>query len=220
VLANWAILRDQPWDERLAGWVADDHAALVVQREVLDPSAYVELWLKDAGRHGDLDYQARYDAWLGWLEEQGVEGIGFGWINVRRAAGPQSFLDWPYDVEQPIAPAVSAWGAAADALAATDDTALLAAHPVVATDVRQETFGAPGEVDPETIVLRQQRGLRRARTADTVEAGLVGAADGDLTTAQLLTALATLLERDPAELAAAYLPVLRELVAEGFVSLQ
>ena len=33
-------------------------------------------------------------------------------------------------------------------------------------------------------------------------------------------ALAVLLERDPTELAAAYLPVLRELVEEGFVSLQ
>ncbi len=220
VLANWAILRDQSWDERLGGWVGDDHAALVVQREVLDPSAYVELWLKDAGRHGDPDYLQRYDAWLGWLEDQGVAGVGFGWINVGRVGGPRTFLDWPYDVEQPIAPAISDWAVAADVLAATGDAELLDAHPVVAADVRQETYGAPGEVDPETIVLRQQRGLRRARTADTVVAGLVGAADGELTTSQLLGALAVLLERDPTELATTYLPVLRELVGEGFVSLQ
>ena len=46
-------------------------------------------------------------------------------------------------------------------------------------------------------MLRQQRGMRRARQADTVEAGLVGACDGDLPSGQILDALATLLERTP-----------------------
>lgn len=100
------------------------------------------------------------------------------------------------------------------------DEDLLAAFPVAAPDVRQESYGAPGEADPETIVLRQQVGFRRARTADTVLAGFVGAADGDLSTVQLLDALATLLARDPAELRASYLPVLRELAVEGMVTLQ
>ena len=52
VLANWAIATDRPWDDRLAGWIDPDCDALVVQREVLDPASYVELWLRDAGRHG------------------------------------------------------------------------------------------------------------------------------------------------------------------------
>ena len=217
VLANWAIVREQPWDERLLTWLADRTSALVVQREVLDPAAYVELWLKDAGLHGSGDYLDRYDAWLGWFDEQRIEGVGFGWVNVRNAPGPRTFLDHPYAVEQPIAPAVAAWGDAVDALGRLDDDALLAAHPVVASDVRQETDGLPGEADPETIVLRQQRGLRRARTADTVVAGFLGAADGDLSTAQLLDALATLLARDAAEVRATYLPEVRALVADGFV---
>jgi len=217
VLANWAIVGDQPWDERLLTWLADGTSALVVQREVIDPAAYVELWLKDAGLHGSGDYLDRYDAWLSWFDEQRIEGVGFGWVNVRNAPGPRTFLDHPYAVEQPIAPAVAAWGDAVEVLGRLDDDALLAAHPVVAPDVRQETHGLPGEADPETIVLRQQRGLRRARAADTVVAGLVGAADGDLSTAQLLDALATLLARDAAEVKAAYLPEVRALVAEGFI---
>ena len=196
VLANWAILRDQPWDGRLAGWLGDETSAFVVQREVLDPAAYVELWLKDAGLHGAPDYRARYDAWLGWLEAQQVEGVGFGWINLRNAPGPQTFLDHPYAVEQPIAPAVAAWGEAATLLRTLGDEALLSMHPVVAADVRQETDGRPGATDPEAIVLRQQRGVRLARQADTLLTGFVGAADGDLSTDQLLGALATLLDRD------------------------
>ncbi|QBR92605.1 DUF7059 domain-containing protein [Nocardioides euryhalodurans] len=212
VLANWAVLEGQPWDERLAGWIDDDCSALVVQREVLDPGEYVELWLKDAGRHGAPDYVERYDAWLGWLEDQAVEGIGFGWINVRSTPGPRTFLDWPYAVEQPIAPEIAGWGARSSHRVA------LADRLVRREDVLQETTGIPGAEDPETIVLRQQRGLRRARRADTVEAALVGACDGDLTVGQILGALGSLLDRDADELATAYLPVAGELVAEGFLT--
>jgi hypothetical protein len=57
----------------------------------------------------------------------------------------------------------------------------------------------------------------RARRADTVEAALVGACDGELTVGQILDALAQLLEQDAGQVRAAYLPVVRELVDEGFL---
>src|SRR5690606_35235527 len=37
IVANWAIKRGTPWDERLAEWLDERCDALVVQREVLDP---------------------------------------------------------------------------------------------------------------------------------------------------------------------------------------
>jgi SAM-dependent methyltransferase len=217
VVANWAIHRDVPWDARLTGWLADDCDALVVQREVLDPPAYVELWLKDAGRHGGTGYLAAYDAWLGWFDDLGIEGIGFGWVNLRKGPpghrGARELLDHPYAVEQPVAPAVEQW-AAAQATPVDEGSRL-----TVRVDVVQETHGEPGAADPETIVLRQRRGLCRARQVDTVEAALAGASDGDLTVGQILDALATLLDRDRSELATAYLPSVRSLVDEGFLTL-
>ena len=66
-------------------------------------------------------------------------------------------------------------------------------------------------------MLRQQRGFRRARRADTVIAALVGACDGELPVGQLLDAIAQLLDLDPAAATATYLPVVRELVDEGFL---
>lgn len=221
-LANWEIRRGVPWDERMQDWLDGSCDAFVVQREVVDPATYVELWLKDAGMQGTADYVRRYDTWLGWFEEQGIEAVGFGWINLRRcrdgAAPARRFEEWPYDVEQPVAPAIRAWGEAVDAVAALeDDATLLAARLAARPDVQQETLGAPGAEDPHTVVLRQQRGLRRARQADTVEAALVGACDGELTVGQILDALGQLLEADPAQLRSSYLPVVRELVVEGFL---
>ncbi|UMG94007.1 class I SAM-dependent methyltransferase [Nocardioides sp. TF02-7] len=216
VLANWVIAADRPWDERLAAWLPDDCDALVVQREVLDPAAYVELWLKDSGHHGGPDYAARYDTWLSWLEEQGVGGIGFGWINLHRTGGGggvRELLDWPYDVEQPIAPAVAGWLDARRAPVGLD------ARPVVRPDVRQETLGPVGAADPATILLRQQRGLRRARQVDTVVAAVVGACDGELTLGRILAAVAQLLDLDPAAVVRDHLPVVAELVAEGYLGL-
>ena len=217
VLTNWVIARGVPWEERLAGWVTDECDALVVQREVLDPAAYVELWLKDAGLHGAHDYLDRYDAWLSWFDEQGVEGVGFGWVNLRRRRrrrarrGTRSWTGRTPSSSR--SPRPSPRGVTAvDARSAPDD--LL----VRREDVHQETLGAPGAEDPTTVVLRQQRGLMRARRADTVEAALVGACDGDLTVGQILDALAQLLDARPGELRSTYLPVVRELVEEGFLT--
>jgi Methyltransferase small domain len=212
VVANWAIDDRRPWDDRVGEWLAPDCDALVVQREVLDPAAYVELWLKDAGRHGGNGYLAAYDGWLRWFDEQRIEAIGFGWVNLRKGGTAHELLDHPYAVEQPVASAIEDW-AAAQHLEVGEATRL-----TLRVDVVQETHGEPGAEDPETIVLRQRRGLCRARTVDTVEAAVAGASDGELSIAQILDALAVLLDRDRDELATAYLPVVRSLVREGFLS--
>jgi len=228
ILANWVIATATPWDERLATWLDGRCDVLVVQREVVDPATYVELWLKDAGLHGSAGYAQRYDTWLSWFDEQGIEAVGFGWINLRKvstlrdgsslASSGQSkptsavkteFLDWPYDVEQPIASALRDW---ADHTVVGPGSVLLRRE-----DVQQESVGLPGEADPEAVVLRQKAGLRRARTVDTVEAALVGACDGDLTVGQILDAVAQLLEVDPAETRATYLPATQELADQGFL---
>jgi hypothetical protein len=221
ILANWVIDKDRPWDERLATWLPDGCDAFVVQREVLDPASYVELWLKDSGHHpatgGDRrQYAERYDTWLSWMEHQGIGGIGFGWINLHKTGGSPrqtELLEWPYDVEQPIAPALGAWAdQVATAAAVTADSTL-----TLREDVVQETQGAAGAEDPATIVLRQQRGLRRARQVDTVVAAVVGACDGELTVGRILDAVAELLERDAASLREVYLPEIADLAREGFL---
>ncbi len=224
VLANWVHVEGRPWQERLVEWLAPQDGvacdAWVVQREVADPAQYVELWLRDAGHDRSPDYARRYDAWVGWFEERGITGVGFGWVNLRRTDRDEPSVrveEWPYEVEQPLGPEVEAWAARTDLLAGATDGDLLARSWRRREDVRQETVGEPGAEDPEVIVLRQQRGMRRARQVDTVEAALVGASDGELTGEQLLGALAVLLDRPAEVLLAEHASTVRSLVEDGFL---
>ncbi|MEP7090104.1 MAG: class I SAM-dependent methyltransferase [Nocardioidaceae bacterium] len=220
VLANWVHRRGEPWQERVAGRLAGSGCdAWVVQREAADPAAYVELWLKDAGVHGRPDYAQRYDAWLAWFESQGIEAVGFGWLHLRRVEREPVLCleEWPFDLEQPLGAEVADRSRRTDFLSSTSDEELLAHRLVARVDVRQESVGEPGAADPETIVVRQQRGMRRARQVDTVEAGLVGACDGDLSVAQILDALASLLDQDPSVLRRERLAAVREMVTDGFL---
>lgn len=221
VLANWAIKADQPWDERLAGWMtAGGCDAWVVQREILDLPSYVELWLKDAGVHGAADYATHYDTWLSWFAEVGVEAVGFGWISLRNSGAENPDLrleDWRWEVEQPLGDEIDAHFRRVATLRDLDDAALLASRPVLARDVVQETFGPAGAEDPSQIVLRRQTGMRRAEQVDTVAAGFAGAADGELTVGQLLHAIGELVgEVDVPQ----RLDQVRALVADGFLTLE
>ena len=220
ILANWMILKDQPWEERLASW-APNADLWVVQREIVDLPTYVEMWLKDAGQHpatgGRLgDYRRRYETWLSWLEEQGAEGVGFGWINVRPtgAAPIQRAEHWPYEVAQPIGDEIARHFDAIDQVRRLTDDQLLTTHPRIRIDVLQETIGAAGAEDPAEIVVRQQAGLRRGRSVSTSEAALLGACDGELTLAALLSAVEELTGERVG------LDTVRGLVVEGWLGLE
>ncbi|MCW2756625.1 MAG: transferase, partial [Nocardioidaceae bacterium] len=151
-----------------------------------------------------------------WFEEQGAEAVGFGWINLRRTdAEPVLRLeDWPYDVTLPLGDEVADHFARTEQLRSIHDRDLMFERPRRVADVVQETLGEPGAEDPATILVRRQRGIRRARQVTTAEAALVGACDGELSLFALSRAIDELLGT-----ATDLAPVVRELVADGFLTL-
>jgi hypothetical protein len=215
LLANWVHLAAGDWRDRVAGWLPEHGVdALVVQREVLDVAEYVAMWLRDSGETGDL---AAYDAWLQAFEDASVEGIGLGFVRIRRtdAATRSALLDWPHAVEQPLARHLTGWLDRRAWLAATDDRHLLATTLRLAADVVQEQVGRPGAEDPEHVVLRRLGGLRPAARVDTATAALVGACEGSLPVVALVDAVASVLGDDPGALRERLLPQIRDLVDQG-----
>ncbi|WTT74975.1 class I SAM-dependent methyltransferase [Streptomyces sp. NBC_00080] len=221
-LANWQHVEGENWQDRLRSWVPRGCDAWIVQREVQDVTQYAELWLRDAGDHrGDqAEYQAHYDTWLDEFEARKVKGVGFGWITLRRTTAAEPVItveEWPHPVEQPLGDAVLAHFGRLDYLRAHDDAALLAGRFRLVTEVVQEQVGLPGAEDPEHVVLRQHRGMRRATKVDTVGAGFAGVCDGSLSAGRILDAIAQLVGEDPVLLRDRTPAQIRLLVEQGFL---
>ncbi|GHE54246.1 DUF7059 domain-containing protein [Streptomyces capitiformicae] len=223
-LANWQHVEGEDWQERLRSWVPRGCDAWIVQREVQDITQYAELWLRDAGDHrGDMaEYQARYDAWLDEFEARKVKAVGFGWITLRKSAAADAapsitVEEWPHPVEQPLGETVRDHFSRIDYLRSNDDAALLAAHFRLTAEVVQEQVGLPGAEDPEHVVLRQNRGMRRAAKVDTVGAGFAGVCDGTLSAGRILDAIAQLVGEDPVALRDRTPLQIRLLVEQGFL---
>ncbi|WP_059010595.1 DUF7059 domain-containing protein [Streptomyces specialis] len=222
ILANWQQTDGQDWRERVAAWVPPGCDAWIVRREEQDVTQYTELWLRDAGAHrGDpAAYEEAYAAWLEEFAARRTHAVGFGWITLRRTGAERPSVvveDWPHTVEQPLGETILAHFARQDFLRAHDDAALLRARYVLADGVVQEQIGAPGDEDPEHVVLRQRHGMMRARAMDTISAGLAGSCDGTLTAGTILDAIARLLDTDEVAVRSGAPQWLRPLVEQGFL---
>ena len=221
VLGNWAILDPDRWAERLTEWIPAGCDALIIERERLDPYEYIEIWLTDAGLAGSEDFVPRYRQWLEYFDRLGITEVGMGWINVRNsgAAIPEVRVEsWPHAVQQPVGPAIAEWFDAVTLLRGRGDDGVLDAHWTLAEGILQETLGEPGAADPNHIVFRQYRGLRRAIETDTALAAVLGACDGELTPRQIIGAVAALLDADADALTKELVPKLREAVIDGFLA--
>jgi methylase of polypeptide subunit release factors len=222
LLANWQHMAGEDWRDRISGWVPQGCDAWIVQREVLDTARYAELWLRDGGDHqtDPASYAARYDAWLEEFEQRKVKGVGFGWITIHKSGADRPDViaeEWPHPVEQPLGTHIGAWFDRRNFLRTHDDAALLDARFRLADEVVQEQVGLPGAEDPEHVVLRANRGMRRATKVDTVGAGFAGVCDGTLPAGRILDAIAQLLGEDPVVLRDRTPEAVRLLVEQGFI---
>jgi methylase of polypeptide subunit release factors len=221
-LANWQHVEGEEWTDRLRSWVPRGCDAWIVQREVQDITQYAELWLRDAGDHrtDPAEYAARYDAWLDEFEARKTKSVGFGWITLHRTDSAEPSItveEWPHPVEQPLGETVLRHFERQDYLRMHDDAALLTSHFALAAEVVQEQVGLPGAEDPEHVVLRQHRGMRRATKVDTVGAGFAGVCDGTLSAGRILDAIAQLVGEDPVLLRDRTPAQIRLLIEQGFL---
>ncbi len=224
-LGNWEYHDGESGLDRVRGWVGDGLDAWVIEREVLDPLAYAELWVRDGGTvPGTPAYARLIEAWLDDFARRGVTGVGFGYVLVRRPlAGSPTLTRYERVAgggEAGFGPHLADCLAAHDRAALLDDDDLADSVLRVAPDVTEARHHRPGEGDPSVIELRQGGGFARTMEVDPALAALVGACDGDLPVGTLVDAIAQLMEVDAAHLRADVLPRVRELLVTGFLSFE
>jgi hypothetical protein len=191
-----------------------------VERDLLDPAQYAETWVRDGGTQpGTTRYRGLVRAWLDDFAARGVTAIGAGYVTLRAGdTGLRRFehLDGP--VGSGVGAAIAAGLAAHDLQRSCSDDALADLVLAVAADVTEHRHYWPGDADPTVIELRQGTGFARVRRVDTVTAAVVGACDGELPVGRIADAVARLLDADPGATRVAVLPVVRELLVEGFLT--
>ena len=225
MLANWEIPAsrdpDTQWAQRVDAWLEGLPVdAWVVQRDVLEPARYVDMWIRDSG--GQLmpraDYDRAFTSWLVDFRRAGTGAIGMGFVALRRldeaeaASGGVRAYDLALDGHAPRGRDVS-WALSALRAPELWDTVLTRA-----SDVREERHFVPGSADPELLILHQGGGLGRSVPVSSAVSAVVGASDGELTVGQIASAVAMLTSVEVEDVRAEVEAPLHDLIRWGFLT--
>lgn len=223
LLASWLHREGEDWRDRVTGWLPDDVDAWFVQRDVADPDLYVGTWLRDAY---DLqtDAGARKAAeWLDWFEHNRIDGVGFGFVTLRRTAtgSPQVVCeDLRHAFDDPLGAESDGWLRRAEWLRthATPEDLLGATLVTAATTVlEQVSESTPDGWSPTVHRLHRTDGPGWRHEVDDLGARLIAGCQGALPLGDLVELLATAHGVTPESMAAEAEPVIRELVRHGML---
>jgi hypothetical protein len=227
LLASWLHVRGQDWADRVRSWLPAGVDAWVVQRDVADPALYVGTWLRDAGIDpSSAQGRVKSGAWLDWFAETDVEGVGFGFVTLRRSGAEDAEVvceDLRHAYDDPLGPETAVWLDRVDWLRAHGSPdALLAQRFEVPPSVVLEEVSSPASPDEDgwtTLVRRLHRtdGPGWQHELDELAVALLAGCRGALPLDDLLILLATAHEAPVDALAAVALPAVRSLVLHGML---
>lgn len=222
LLGAW-LHTDEPWQERVAGWLPDGVDAWVAQREELDCADYVDVWLRDSGESDD---DARAAQWRRNLTNLGATAVGFGWIVLVKPETPRDEpLHWCEDVRQAVRiPTGAEVRAEFDRRRALPDAAgLLGCTVDLAPGAELVPLHLPGlaaraEAAAPALIERRA-GWRGAEPLDPAMTMLL-AAPSSRTLAESAADCAEALGEDPDDVRVSWLLGVRALAERGFVALK
>ncbi|WP_019815517.1 DUF7782 domain-containing protein, partial [Saccharomonospora saliphila] len=223
LLASWLHVRGQDWADRVSRWLPPGTDAWFVQRDIADPALYVGTWLRDAGIDPrSAEGRAKAAAWLDFFAEHDVDGIGFGFVTLRRTDAAPTVVceDLRQAYDDPLGAEAAAWLDRADQLRAHDSD-LLDTVFRVPDSVVLERVDTPGDEGWETAVRRVHRvdGPGWQHELDELTATLLAGCRGALPLTDLLDLLSAAHGEDPDTLRTAAVPVVRELVRHGMLEI-
>jgi len=112
LLASWLHRKGEDWADRVQGWLPHGVDAWFVQRDVAEPALYVGTWLRDAGIDPrSPEGRAKAGAWLDWFAANDIEGVGFGYVTLRRTDADTEVVceDLRHAYDDPLGPEAARW---------------------------------------------------------------------------------------------------------------
>ncbi|MFY9262574.1 MAG: methyltransferase [Arcanobacterium sp.] len=230
LLGNWEIalannsaendgeVAAAPWDDRPRTWFATTGLdAVIIQRDVLLPAEYAKLWLRDGGiLPGHPRYHTAYKSWLAGFYQRNLAAVGMGYLLLGK-----NQLDTPptqvfHDLR---GPAPQSPGPVTQRMWANRVVPALDNLRLTHCDLQEHRIYAPGADEPQTITFHLPDGFGTQIHADTYLAAFVSVCDGELTVAQIIGALADIMDADPQEIRAHLAPQIRNMLQLGMLAI-
>ena len=219
-LANWVHVAGEEWDERVAGWFAGTGLdAWVIQREVADPMAYVDLWLADANEDRRPGARRRLARLV--RRQRRRRRSASASVTLRRGGHADPVVrveDLRQQVQQPLGEQIAALVRPAGLRPRRRPARRPLPRRAAGLQLQQEaTLGDDGwAVDRQ--VLAMPDGLRWSEEVDPLVLALVGGADGQVPLRDQLALLAAAHEVEPRTISpTAAGPIVAHLVERGIV---
>lgn len=227
LLGSWLHVRGEDWPDRVRSWLPTGVDAWGLQREVVDPGLHVGTWQRDAGLvPSSRAAREQAGAWLDWMAAERVEGVGFGFLMLRRTSDPEAeptvvVEDLPGELGEGLGREMTGWLDRVDWLRAhTRDEDLLGARLLLAPETVLESASS---VDPDggwtelSTTVRRWGGPGWEHPVDGPAAALLAGCRGELPLSELLALLSYAHDLPTDALVAATLPAVREFVRHGLL---
>jgi len=225
VLVSWAHEPGQDWAAPLREWVRGRGCdAWLLHYRTDDPLTHAASWLRPLADTDQAAYEEGLDRWIGHFREAGIEAIAYGAVVLRRRPSRSTWIredPLPLERLEPAGDHTLRVFAANDLLGEVDDAELLerrlALTPQHALEQRLEASEGGFVVRVQTLELTD--GLRFTVGIDRHTASLLPYLDGRPLREALAEAATTfeLAEAEHAAYVPAALPVVRKLLALGFL---
>lgn len=222
MLCEWAQIKGQPWEERVAEWLEGTGCdAWVMKGLTQDPEEYAQQRIKETTEDTSGD-AATYTGYMDYYRHRGVEAIHDGLIVMRRREG----TNWVRIEEVPTTPKgelgemiESTFGAHTLMQQIDSDEKLLALQPRMAANVRLEQVCAQhqGEWRAESLTLRLVSGFPFHMNVQPLVAEFLVTCDGSRTAGDAIQAFAAQAKAPVEAVQNECLGIIRKLLDRGFM---
>ncbi len=222
MLCEWAQIKGQPWEERVAEWLQDTGCdAWVMKGLTQDPEEYAQQRIKETSEDTSRDAD-NYDGYMNYYRHRGVEAIHDGLIVMRRREG----RNWIRIEEVPSTPkgemgeVIVAAFAARNLMQETDtDEKLLALRPRMASNARLEQVCAQheGQWRAESLTMRMISGFPFHMSVQPLVAEFLVTCDGTRTAGEAIGAFAAQANAPADAVQRECLGIIRKLLERGIM---
>ena len=222
MLCEWAQIKGQPWEERVAEWLQDTGCdAWVMKGLTQDPEEYAQQRIKETSEDPSKDADT-YAGYMNYYRHRGVEAIHDGLIVMRRREGK----NWVRIEEVPTTPKgelgemIQSTFAAHTLMQQIDsDDKLEAMKPRMAPNVRLEQVCVQhqGEWRAEALTLRLVSGFPFHMSVQPLVAEFLVTCDGNRTAGEAIQAFAAQANAPVEAVQKECLGIIRKLLERGFM---